>query len=106
MDINRRMITAELSIIPIGTSGTSLSDYVAAAVNAIDENDIKYELTGMGTLLESDDLEKLFNAIKDAHEAVLKKGAERVSTSIKIDDRRDKDRSISDKVNSVNQKLG
>jgi len=99
------MITAELSIIPIGTSKTSLSDYVAAAVNAIDKNGISYELTGMGTLLESEDLGLLFNAIKEAHEAVFKIGAERVSTSIKIDDRRDSNRTIADKVSSVKKKL-
>ena len=45
------MITAELTIIPIGTHGTSLSEYIAAAVTALDSNDIKYELTGMGTLI-------------------------------------------------------
>lgn len=99
------MITAEISIIPIGTSKTSLSTYVAAAISALDKNGIDYELTGMGTLLESEDLNLLFDAIKEAHEAVFKVGAERVSTSIKIDDRRDSDRTISDKVSSVNKKL-
>jgi uncharacterized protein (TIGR00106 family) len=99
------MITAELSIIPIGTPKTSLSDYVAAAVSAIDKNGISYELTGMGTLLESEDLSLLLNAIKEAHEAVFKIGAERVSTSIKIDDRRDSNRTIADKVSSVKKKL-
>jgi len=99
------MITAELTIIPIGTSGTSLSNYVAAAVAALDNNGINYELTGMGTLLESNDLEKIFTAIRSAHEAVFSEGAERVATSIKIDERRDLDRTIKDKVSSVNQKL-
>ena len=99
------MITAELTIIPIGTSGTSLSKYVAAAVSALDSDGIKYELTGMGTLLESDDLEKIFTAIKTAHEAVFNTGAERVATSIKIDERRDEDRTIKDKVSSVTQRL-
>ena len=99
------MITAELTIIPIGTSGTSLSKYVAAAVSALDNDGIKYELTGMGTLLESDDLEKIFTAIKTAHEAVFNTGAERVATSIKIDERRDEHKTIKDKVSSVTQRL-
>jgi uncharacterized protein (TIGR00106 family) len=99
------MITAELTIIPIGTSGTSLSNYIAAAVAALDSTGIKYELTGMGTLLESTDLEKIFIAIKSAHEAVFSVGAERVATNIKIDERRDLDRTIADKVSSVKSKL-
>ncbi len=99
------MITAELTIIPIGTSGTSLSNYIAAAVAALDSTGIKYELTGMGTLLESNDLEKIFIAIKSAHEAVFSVGAERVATNIKIDERRDLDRTIEDKISSVKSKL-
>src|ERR1039458_1885689 len=71
MNINKSMITAELTIIPIGTSKTSLSKYIAAAVAALDIDGIKYELTGMGTLLESNDLGKIFSAITAAHEAVF-----------------------------------
>ena len=99
------MITAELTIIPIGTSGTSLSNYVAAAVAALDNNGINYELTGMGTLIESNSLDKIFVAITAAHEAVFNAGAERVATSIKIDERRDVNKTIKDKITSVTQKL-
>jgi uncharacterized protein (TIGR00106 family) len=99
------MITAELTIIPIGTSRTSLSKYVAAAVAAIESTGIKYELTGMGTLLECDDVEDLFNTIKKAHTAVFNAGADRVATSVKIDERRDVEKTIQDKVSSVEEKL-
>jgi uncharacterized protein (TIGR00106 family) len=99
------MITAELTIIPIGTSKTSLSEYIAAAVAALESDGIKYELTGMGTLLESNDIEKIFSAITAAHEAVFETGAERVATSIKIDERRDKEKTIHDKISSVTHRL-
>jgi uncharacterized protein YqgV (UPF0045/DUF77 family) len=49
---------------------------LSAAVAALDSDGIKYELTGMGTLLESNDLEKIFKAIRAAHEAVFRKGAD------------------------------
>lgn len=100
------MITAELTIIPVGTSGTSLSKYIAVAVDALNKSGIKYELTGMGTLLECEDMENLFNAISTAHEAVFNAGANRVATSIKIDERRDSTKTIADKVSSVKEKLG
>ncbi len=99
------MITAEITVIPIGTSDTSLSNYIAAAVAAVDSTGIKYELTGMGTLLESDDLNEILSAIHKAHEAVFKAGANRVATSIKLDERRDKNKTISDKISSVREKL-
>ena len=99
------MITAELTIIPIGTAKTSISRYIAAALEALNKTGVKYELNGMGTMIESDDPEKLFEAVKYAHEAVFNIGAERVATSLKIDDRRDKKGSLKQKVKSVKEKL-
>ncbi|MGP8023179.1 MAG: MTH1187 family thiamine-binding protein [Methanobacterium sp.] len=99
------MISAELTIIPIGTSGTSLSKYIAAAVSALDKMGVKYSITGMGTIMETNDPEKLFDSIKMAHEAVFNEGAQRVSTSVKIDDRRDKKETLEEKVLSVKEKM-
>ncbi|AEG19083.1 MTH1187 family thiamine-binding protein [Methanobacterium paludis] len=99
------MISAEITIIPIGTSGTSLSQYIAAAVSALDEVGIKYEISGMGTLMETNNPKELFKAIEAAHEAVFTEGTNRVATSIKIDDRRDTERTMKDKVTSVKKKL-
>jgi uncharacterized protein (TIGR00106 family) len=99
------MISAELTIIPIGTDETSISKYVAAALTALEEAGVKYELSGMGTMIEAEDPKKLFSAIQNAHEAVFKAGANRVATSLKIDDRRDKNGSLKQKVISVKEKL-
>lgn len=99
------MISAELTIIPVGTSKTSISKYIAAAVSALEKTGIKYEISGMGTIIESDDPEKLFDAVKKAHESVFAEGADRVATSLKIDDRRDKESSLKEKVRSVKEKM-
>jgi uncharacterized protein (TIGR00106 family) len=99
------MISAELTIIPIGTGETSLSDYIAAAVRALEGMDVKYEISSMGTTIETDSPDKLFNAVKAAHEAVFMEGAERVATSVKIDDRRDVEKTIKEKISSVKDKL-
>lgn len=99
------MISAEITIIPIGTGKTSLSDYVAAAVAALDKNGVPYKVSGMGTIIESNDLEEVLEAVKVAHEAVFFKGTDRVATSIIIDDRRDVEKSIKEKVSSVREKL-
>ena len=50
-------------------------------------------------------MDKIFVAINAAHEAVFNAGAERVATSIKIDERRDVNKTIKDKITSVTQKL-
>lgn len=99
------MITAELTVIPIGTGDTSISEYVAAAVSILEEKGIKYEINGVGTLIETEDSQKLFDAVKAVHEAVFNEGARRVSTHLKIDDRRDSEKTMEQKVESVEKKL-
>jgi uncharacterized protein (TIGR00106 family) len=95
---------AEFSIVPIGTGETSVGRYVAAAVLAFrDVEGLDFEVTPMGTVLAADDLNTIFEAVRRAHEAVVVSGARRVSSTLKIDDRRDKPRSIHDKVTAVKQ---
>jgi len=78
---------------------------VAAAVEALKKLNVRYEISGMGTLLEAEDLDELMEAVKAAHEAVLQAGSDRVYTTLKIDDRRDADRGLRDKVESVKEKI-
>ncbi|MGZ7136216.1 MAG: MTH1187 family thiamine-binding protein [Methanobacterium sp.] len=99
------MITAELTVIPIGTGDTSLSKYVAVAVATLDKMGMKYEINGVGTLIETDNVEKLLDAVKAVHEAVFNEGVMRVSTHVKIDDRRDVEKTMQEKVESVKEKL-
>lgn len=83
-------VMAELSVAPLGTSSTELSTYIAEALKVIKQTKgVKWQLTPMGTIIETDSLDKLLSLVKEAHEALFKAGAKRVSTIIKIDDRRD-----------------
>ena len=83
-------VMAELSVAPLGTGSTELSTYIAEALKRIKRvKGLKWQLTPMGTIIETESLDELFDAVKDAHEALFEKGALRVSTFIKIDDRRD-----------------
>ncbi|MBW1741581.1 MAG: MTH1187 family thiamine-binding protein [Deltaproteobacteria bacterium] len=94
------MAIAELSIVPIGTKSTSLSPYVAACLKVLEDSGLTYELHGMGTIIEGD-LKDLFDVMLKMHEVPFEAGALRVVTSIKIDDRRDKEASAKDKVKAV-----
>ncbi|KAA0007828.1 MAG: MTH1187 family thiamine-binding protein [Thermoplasmata archaeon] len=94
------MIIAQISITPIG-AGTSVGDYVRVALDEIRNSRVRYELNAMATVVEVESLDKLFEVVKRSHEAVIKKGAKRVITEIKIDDRRDKDASIESKIKTV-----
>ncbi|GAB6138542.1 MTH1187 family thiamine-binding protein [Halanaerobaculum tunisiense] len=99
------MAIAEVTVVPVGTEDTGLSDYVADCqdVLAAEEN-IKYQLTPMGTIIEGE-LDDILVAIRKIHEVPFVNGAQRVTTNVKIDDRRDKEASIEQKLNSVKSKL-
>ena len=98
------MIIVEFSVLPTGV-GESISSYVAKALKTLKEANVNYELTPMGTIFEAKTLREVFDVISKAHEAVVSAGAKRVLTNITIDDRRDKERKMDDKVKSVLNKL-
>jgi len=100
------LIVAQIAVVPIGTSSTSISSFVAEAIKALRRlGDVKYSLTPMGTVLEASDLDSLLRAVKACHESLFKAGAKRVYTLLLIDDRRDVERGMQDKVRSVEGKL-
>lgn len=100
------MALVEVAIIPLGTGTPSVSQYVAQAVKVLQgEEDIKYELTAMGTIIEGD-LDRLLALVGKMHEAVFAAGAMRVVTTLKIDDRRDKASGASSKMESLKRNLG
>jgi uncharacterized protein (TIGR00106 family) len=99
------MAIAELTIIPIGTGSTSLSSYVADIQKELDrQTGIQFEMTSMSTIIEGP-LDRLLEVVRILHEVPFNHGAQRVSTSLKIDDRRDKESSIVQKMKSVADKL-
>jgi len=99
------MALVEVSIIPLGTQAPSLSRYIARAVKVLQsEEDIKYELTDMGTIMEGD-LTRLMFLVRKMHEAVFAGGVMRVVTTVKIDDRRDKPVSLGSKIESLKREL-
>ncbi|WP_159881168.1 MTH1187 family thiamine-binding protein [Paenibacillus puerhi] len=102
------MAIAEITVIPVGTASTSLSAYVAGLHAYLDEEQkagsIAFEMTAMSTIIEGE-LDELFRVIRGMHELPFGAGAQRVCTSVKFDDRRDKRGSIRQKLESVAKRL-
>lgn len=100
------MITCDFAILPVGCQTTECKDYVTAAVQVIKDSGLNYQLTGMGTQIEAENLEELYSAIAKAQEAVFEVGVGRVYTVIKVDDRRDlENRTLDVKVDTVEKML-
>lgn len=98
------MVVVELTVIPIGTEGPSLSKYVAGALDELEEHDVKYELTSSGTIIEGD-LDEVLEAAREVHESLFDEEIKRVVTTLQIDDRRDKDLTIEGKKSSVEKRM-
>ena len=94
-------VIAEVSFSPLGTPSPSLSRYVQAALAVLREHsEVEYQLNPMGTVIEGERRD-VINVIEEMNEAVFAAGALRVGTTLKIDERRDKETSMAHKVESV-----
>ena len=100
------MVVAEISVTPIGTGQTSVSFYVARALESIsDMKNLRYQLNPMGTVMESDDIKAVLDATSSMIEALHNLGVARVGVILKIDSRQDKRAAMADKVSSVYKHL-
>jgi uncharacterized protein (TIGR00106 family) len=99
------MAVIEISVAPLGTGTPGVSDYVAACVEVVATSGLNFQLTPMGTIIEGE-IDQILPVLRQMHEVPFTKGAVRVSTLIKIDDRRDQSgHDMAGKVTSVTRKL-
>jgi uncharacterized protein (TIGR00106 family) len=94
-------VIAALSVSPVGTE--DMATQVSRAIDALEDHDVEYETHPMETTIEAEDLDTLLDAVAAAHRAV---DADRVSTFLKIDDKRTTDAAAAAKVEAVESELG
>ena len=100
------MIQAEISVYPMATRTTSSSFYIAKAIESIQNiENLRYEINSMGTVLESDSIDIIYEASKKMMETVHNLGIGRVEVVIKIDSRRDKHVKMEEKIDSIKKQL-
>lgn len=99
------MAVVEISVVPLGTGTPGVSEYVAGCVDIVARSGLDYQLTSMGTVIEGD-LDQIFPVLRAMVELPFERGAVRVSSLIKIDDRRDdQQHSMAGKIDAVTRKL-
>jgi uncharacterized protein (TIGR00106 family) len=99
--VKERDVVAEISVVPLGTGSASVSEYVSECLDVLAKSSgIKYRLTPMGTILEGP-LDLVLKVTRAMHEAPFTKGAVRVITTLKIDDRCDKHLTMKGKLDAV-----
>ena len=96
-------VIIDLCVVPLGV-GLSVSKYVAACHEIINEAGLKSALHAYGTNIEGD-YDAVFQVVKKCHEKIHEMGAPRITTTIKLGTRTDRDQTMADKVKSVQRKL-
>ena len=96
-------VMIDLCVVPIGV-GVSVSTYIAECEVIINQNNLESRLHPYGTVIEGE-WDKVFSVVKLCHERMHEMGAPRVFTSLKVGTRTDREQSMQDKINSVEEKL-
>jgi uncharacterized protein (TIGR00106 family) len=96
-------VILDLSVVPLGV-GISVSKYIAACEKVLIEAGLNPSLHAYGTNIEGE-WDEVMAAVKRCHEVVHEMGAPRISTSIRMGTRTDRDQSAEDKIKSVQNKL-
>ena len=98
------MAIVAVSVAPVG-EGASVSRHVAAALRVLETQEhVRFEVGPMFTTLEGD-LREILDLVVRMQEAVFAEGAQRVSTVLKIDERRDRVSSMEEKVTTLRERL-
>lgn len=98
------MAIVAVSIVPLG-KGASVSDYVVAAEKILaTQPHLKWQIGSMSTTIEGD-LDEVLGIIRLMQEVVFSAGVPRIVTTIQIDDRRDKEITMTGKIRTVEEKM-
>jgi uncharacterized protein (TIGR00106 family) len=96
-------VIVDLSVVPLGV-GVSLSSYVAACEKIIRKSGLNAELHANGTNIEGE-WDRVMQAVKECHEALHKMGVPRITSTMRIGTRVDREQTMADKIRSVEGKL-
>ena len=96
-------VIIDLCVIPVGV-GVSVSRHVAACQKVLEDAGLSSSMHAYGTNIEGE-WDGVFAAVKRCHEVVHQMGAPRISTTIKVGTRIDREQTMDYKIKSVQEKL-
>ena len=94
---------ADICVIPMGV-GVSVSEYVVECERIVRDAGLNPMLHAYGTNVEGE-WDAVMDALKSCHEKLHEMGAPRISSTIRLGTRTDRDQSMQDKIDSVTTKM-
>ena len=86
--------------------GESVSKEVSEVIRMIRDSGISYQLTPMGTIIETETLEQALELVQQAYAVLDAAGCNRVYSSLKLDIRKGQMNRLNAKVESIRKKIG
>ncbi len=96
-------VLMEFAIFPTD-KGESVSEYVSKVIKMIKQSGVKYQLTPMGTIIETGTLKEALSVIEDAYK-VLEPFSNRVYSAVKFDIRKNRKDAMRQKIESLKRRL-
>jgi uncharacterized protein (TIGR00106 family) len=96
-------VIVDFCLVPIGV-GVSLGSYIAECEKILVKAGLRTHLHGYGTNVEGE-WDEVMQAIRECHQKVHEMGVPRISSTIRLGTRVDREQSIEDKIRSVREKL-
>lgn len=96
-------VIIDLCVIPMGV-GVSVSKYVVECEKILKNYGLKTLLHAYGTNVEGE-WDEVFQAVKECHEKLHQMGAPRISSTLRVGTRIDREQGIQDKMKSVEDKI-
>lgn len=97
-------VLLEFAMFPTDKS-ESVSLYVSRIIQMIDHSGVNYQLTPMGTIIETNTMHEALQIIEKAYQQ-LSPDCNRIYSSLKFDIRKGKDNRLRGKVKSIEDKIG
>ncbi len=96
-------VMIDICIVPLGV-GVSVSEDGTACQKVLEEAGLEHQMHAYGTNVEGD-WDEVMAAVKRCHEVVHEMGAPRITSSMRLGTRTDREQSMADKIQSVTDKL-
>jgi uncharacterized protein (TIGR00106 family) len=97
-------VLLEFAMFPTDKS-ESVSLYVSRIIQMIDNSGVNYQLTPMGTIIETNTMHEALQIVEKAYQQ-LSPDCNRIYSSLKFDIRKGKDNRLRGKVKSIEDKIG
>jgi len=97
-------VLLEFAMFPVD-KGESVSTYVSKLIHMIRESGVTYQLTPMGTIIETETMAEALAIVQQSYD-ILEPDCDRVYSTLNIDIRKGKSQCLTQKVQSVENIIG